>query len=49
MEGPRFKPAVQHGKRSAWKRYMSHCLNSLKGCYIRDYIGDYYRAFEGGY
>ena len=24
--------------------HMSHSLNSLKGGYIRDYIGDYYRG-----
>ena len=24
---------------------MSHSLNSLKGGYIRDYIGDYYRGY----
>ena len=26
---------------------MSHSLNSLKGGYIGDYIGNYYRAYEG--
>ena len=25
--------------------YVSCSLNSLKGCYIGDYIGDYYRAY----
>ena len=25
--------------------YMSHSLNSLKGGYIEDYIGDYYRGY----
>ena len=25
--------------------YMSYSLNSLKRDYIRDYIGDYYRAY----
>ena len=29
--------------------HMSYSLNSLKGGYIRDYIGDYYRGYEGGY
>ena len=24
---------------------VSHSLNSLKGGYIRDYIGDYYRGY----
>ena len=28
--------------------HMSYSLNSLKGAYIRDYIGDYYRGYEGG-
>ena len=28
---------------------MSYSLNSLKGGYIGDYIGDYYRAITGGY
>ena len=27
---------------------VSHSLNSLKGCYIGDCIGDYYRGYEGG-
>ena len=26
---------------------MSHSLNSLKGGYIRDYIGDYYGVIKG--
>ena len=26
---------------------MSYSLNSLKGGYIRDYIGDYYRDIKG--
>ena len=26
---------------------MSYGLNSLKGAYIRDYMGDYYRAYQG--
>ena len=26
---------------------MNHSLNSLKGGYIRDYIGDYYRDIKG--
>ena len=25
--------------------YMSYSLNFLKGDYIRDYVGDYYRAY----
>ena len=28
-------------------RHVSHSLNSLKGGYTRDYIGDYYRAIKG--
>ena len=28
---------------------VSHSLNSLKGGYIRDYIGNYYRGYLGGY
>ena len=28
---------------------MSHSLNSLKGGYIGDYIGDDYRGYSGGY
>ena len=27
--------------------YMSHNLNSLQGSYIGDYIGEYYRMFNG--
>ena len=27
---------------------MSYSLNSLKGGYIGDYIGDYYRVIKGG-
>ena len=27
----------------------SYSLNSLKGGYIQDYIGDYFRAYYGGY
>ena len=27
------------------KYYMSYSLNSSKGGYIRDYIGDYYRGY----
>ena len=30
---------------AGFKVYMSHNLNSLKGGYIRDYIGDYYRGY----
>ena len=26
---------------------MSYSLNSLKGCYIGDYIGNYYRGYKG--
>ena len=29
--------------------YMSYGLNSLKGGYIGDYIGYFYRAYEWGY
>ena len=29
--------------------HLSHNLNSLKGHYIGDHIGDYYRAYSGGY
>ena len=25
--------------------HMSYSLNSLKGCYIGDYIGNYYRGY----
>ena len=28
---------------------MSHSLNSFQGGYIRDYIGQFYRGFQGGY
>ena len=28
---------------------MSHNLNYVKGGYIRDYIGDYYRAYRASY
>ena len=28
--------------------YLSHNLNSLHGGQIGDYIGEYYRAYEGG-
>ena len=31
---------------SGW-RHMSHSLNSLKGGYIGDYIGSYYRVIKG--
>ena len=31
------------------RAHVSYSLHSLKGGYIRDYIGDYYRAYEGGY
>ena len=30
-------------------RHASYSLNSLKLGYIGDYLGDYYRAYEGGY
>ena len=30
------------------KHYMSYSLNSLRGVYIRDYIGDYYRGVIKG-
>ena len=30
---------------SLWHSYMSYSLNSLKGRYIGDYIGGYYRAY----
>ena len=30
--------------RGSWG-YMSYSLNSLKGGYIEDYIGDYYRGY----
>ena len=29
--------------------HVSHSLNSLKGDYLGYYIGDYYRAYLGGY
>ena len=28
-----------------YKGYMSYCLNSMKGCYIGDYVGEYYRRY----
>ena len=34
--------------RVTWE-HMSYSLNSLKGGNIGDYIGDYYRGYEGGY
>ena len=27
--------------------HLSYSLNSLKGCYIGDYMGVYYRVFKG--
>ena len=27
---------------------MRHSLNSLKGGYIMDYVGDYHRGYQGG-
>ena len=37
--------------RSLWLTYdgMNYSLNSLKGAYIEDFIGGYYRGYEGGY
>ena len=29
--------------------HMSYSLSYLKGCYIGDCLGDYFRGFEGGY
>ena len=29
--------------------HMSYTLNSLKPGYTRDYVGDYYRGYEGEY
>ena len=29
-------------------QHVGHCLNSLKGCHIGDYIGDYYKVYQGG-
>ena len=28
---------------------LRYSLNSVKGGHIGDYIGDYYRCYEGGY
>ena len=30
-------------------KYVSYSLNSLKGGYMGDCIGDYYRGYSGGY
>ena len=29
--------------------YLSYSLDSLKGIHTGDYIGDYHRAYQGGY
>ena len=31
------------------RTHMSHSLNSLKGGYIGDYTGEYYRGYQGGH
>ena len=28
---------------------VSYSLNSLKGVYMRDYVGELYRGYSGGY
>ena len=40
-QGPLFKGVITGDE----KGYMSYSLNSLKGGYIGNYIGDYYRGY----
>ena len=40
---------VPWGPQSDIDAHMSYSLNSLKGGYMGDNIGDYYRGYEGGY
>ena len=38
-------PAGAETSNSTFESQMSHSLNSLKGAYTGDYIGDYYRGY----
>ena len=38
---------VSEGTGNPWY-HVTYNLNSSKGGYIRDYIGDYYRGYQGG-
>ena len=48
-KGPVTSPHASERRVALWGAKMSHGLNSLKGGYIGDYAGDYYRAYSGGY